>query len=84
MGGYSSRSFPALGGYSVNYGKSAFWWTAIRHWVWTCIEMHFESQQQLGSTRDNHFISFHIFKEGGPRVTNDFQGALHLHYTQTK
>ena len=24
-----------------------------------------------------HFISFHIFMEGGPSVITDFQGALH-------
>ena len=27
------------------------------------------------------FISFHIFKEGGPSVVTHFEGALHLHYT---
>ena len=27
-----------------------------------------------------HFISFQIFKEGGPSVSADFQGALRLHY----
>ena len=28
-----------------------------------------------------HFISFHIFMEGGPSVLTDLQGALRLHYT---
>ena len=28
-----------------------------------------------------HFISFHIFMEGGPSVITDLQGALRLHYT---
>ena len=28
----------------------------------------------------DHFISFHIFKEGGPAVITDFQWALRLHY----
>ena len=27
-----------------------------------------------------HFISFQIFKEGGPSASADFQGALRLHY----
>ena len=36
-------------------------------------------------TQDNylqktHFISFHIFMEGGPSVITDLQGALRLHY----
>ena len=26
-----------------------------------------------------HFISFQIFKEGGPSVVTDLQGALRLH-----
>ena len=28
-----------------------------------------------------HFISFHIFMEGGPSAITDLQGALRLHYT---
>ena len=28
-----------------------------------------------------HFISFHIFMEGGPSVIADLQEALRLHYT---
>ena len=28
----------------------------------------------------NNFISFQIFKEGGPSASADFQGALRLHY----
>ena len=60
--------------------------TDLRDYHWVCIFeiLEFTKSANSGgltiSGRGGHFISLHIFKEGGPSVITDLQGALRLQY----